>query len=44
MDFLKKLLTEDEGVEYTEWYFRSEERISSLDIFVSILKKYFMST
>ena len=41
MDFLKKLLIEDEEVEYTEWYFRTEERISSLDIFVSILEKYY---
>ena len=44
MDFLKKLLTEDEEVEYTEWYLRTNERISSLDIFVSILNLNFMTT
>ena len=38
MDFLKKLITQAEGIEYTEWYFRIEESISSLDVFVSTLK------
>ena len=38
VDILKRLVTEAEGIEYTEWYFRTEERISSLEIFVSILK------
>ena len=38
VDFLKKLITEAEEVEYTAWYFRTNERISSLNVFVSILK------
>ena len=37
VDFLKKLITQAEGMEYTEWYFRTEERISSLNVFVSTL-------
>ena len=35
VDILKKLITEAEGMEYTEWYFRTEESISNIDIFVS---------
>ena len=35
VDILKRLITEAEGMEYTEWYFRTEEGISNTDVFVS---------
>ena len=31
-DVLKRLLTENGDIEYTEWYFRFEERISNINI------------
>ena len=36
VEVLKKVLAEDEDVEYTEWYFRTDEGISNINAFVSL--------
>jgi gamma-aminobutyric acid type B receptor len=39
-DVLKRLLTENGDIEYTEWYFRSEESVSKINIFESGIRIY----
>ncbi|CAI8020636.1 Gamma-aminobutyric acid type B receptor subunit 1 [Geodia barretti] len=39
-DVLKRLLTENGNIEYTEWYFRSEESVSNISIFDSGVRIY----